>query len=247
MAHPRSGSNSLVEILETQPGLAIVNEPFNENYATWGEGNSDYLGRLRAGESLDELVDEVFSAASGVKELSYRLEGDLLHRLASRPDVRVITLRRRNLLQTALSQLLAEQTGLWKTWDATGPLEDTYRDLEPLDVDLVKERMDWTAHEVARVESAVADLDVLRLVYEEVFAADEAVKREQIDKVWRFLGLPRSCSPVVDHFLSPAVQQARPSTYGRLPNLAEIEALLGSDETGHLEFGGGADGRRDGV
>lgn len=27
-----------------------------------------------------------------------------------------------------------------------------------------------------------------------------------------------------------------PATYGRLPNLAEIEATLGNDETGHIGY-----------
>jgi hypothetical protein len=31
VAHPRSGSNSLVEILDCHPELTLLDEPFNEN------------------------------------------------------------------------------------------------------------------------------------------------------------------------------------------------------------------------
>lgn len=33
VAHPRSGSTSLVEILDCHPGLVLLNEPFNEGFS----------------------------------------------------------------------------------------------------------------------------------------------------------------------------------------------------------------------
>jgi hypothetical protein len=231
LGHPRSGTSSLVEILHCQPGISIAIEPFAEGYASWDPEHVDYCARLHAGEVFEALVDEIFAAYSGLKELSYQLPDDRLRRLATRPDVRVVTLRRRNLLQTAVSQLIAEQTGLWKTWDATMPLEEHYRGLAPLDVDAVRASMAWTTSEVARVDAAVAGVDVLRLEYEDLYGpAGDAV----VDGLWRFLELEPIRSDRLDHYRSAAVQQARPSTYGQLPNRRAIEDALGDDVTGHL-------------
>ncbi|MGH3849792.1 MAG: hypothetical protein ACRDRT_08825, partial [Pseudonocardiaceae bacterium] len=134
VGHPRSGSNSLVEVLQCHPKLSLANEPFNVNYASWDPANFDYVARLHSGESFEVLVDELLADFGGIKVMSYQLPGDLVGRLVRGSDVRIIVLRQRNLLQTAVSQLLAEQTGLWKTWDVVGSLEERYRDLEPLDL-----------------------------------------------------------------------------------------------------------------
>ncbi|MEY2424941.1 MAG: Stf0 sulfotransferase [Actinomycetota bacterium] len=237
LAHPRS--NSLVEILDRHPALSIINEPFNENFASWGDGNADYLGRVAAGEDFDDLIDELFAEFTGLKELSYQLDDDQLARLVRRPNVRVIALRRRNVLQTAVSQLIAEQTDLWKTWDADGSLEDHYRALTPLDFDLITDRMRWTIAEVARVEAALSEVDsarVLRVGYEDLYFVPQSTQDEWLAGLWSFLDLPRADDPEIAHFLSAAVKQARPSTYGRLPNLEAIEARFGNDATGHLDF-----------
>ena len=55
MAHPRSGSNALVEILRCHPQLTRLNEPFNENFSTWLPANPDYRARVSDVASLDEL------------------------------------------------------------------------------------------------------------------------------------------------------------------------------------------------
>lgn len=238
LAHARSGSNSLVEVLDRHPELSFVNEPLNENFARWGTDNPDYAARLRSGEDFDAIVEELSSQYSAMKELISQLDDTCLDRLVRRPDIRVITLRRRNQLQTAVSQVIAEHTGLWKTWDATKPLDEHYRELPPLDLDLIEQRMRWTIGNIARVDRAVSGVDptrVLRVVYEDVYLAPPAFQRLWLHELWSFLGLHSYDDPEILHFLSDAVRQARPSTYGQAPNLAEIEARFGNDVTGHLE------------
>lgn len=149
VAHPRSGSDSLVEVLGCHRALSIVNEPFNENFASWGPNNPDYVARLRNGESFEDLLEELFTEFTGLKELSYQVDDQALATLVGRSDVKVIALRRRNLLQAAVSQVVAERTRLWKTWDAERDLEDYYRGLPALEVSEVTSRMDWTRAETA--------------------------------------------------------------------------------------------------
>ena len=133
-----SGSNSLVEILQCHPSLQILNEPFNENFHTWEPGNPNYRDRVHDIDSLDGVLAEILAAYSGIKVLSYQLTPELLDHLVLRPDLHVIVLRRRNLLAAAVSNLVALQTNLWKTWDAERRLEEYYQQLEPLDIDDVR-------------------------------------------------------------------------------------------------------------
>ncbi len=237
LAHPRSGSNSLVEILDRHRYVSIVNEPFNENFASWGPNNPDYAARLSDGESFEDLLDELFSTFTGLKELSYQVDDDALATLVGRPDVKVIALRRRNVLQTALSQVIAERTGLWKTWDAERALEDYYHGLPALDVAELASRMQWTSDETARIDAAVAALApgrLMRVDYEDLYESQPHEAQAVVRHIWSFLDLEPVDAAVVGHFLSDAVRQARPSTYGQIPNLAEVEAALGNDATGHL-------------
>lgn len=233
LAHPRSGSNSLVQILERHPSVSII----NEHYSSWDSNNPDYVSRLRSGEPIRSLLDELLADYTGLKVLSYQLNDDELTALLERADLKVVALRRRNLLETAVSQVLAESTGLWKTWDADRPLEDYYRGQPALDVTMVARRQEWSRDEAARVAAAISTLGsdrALRVVYEDLYEGSLDDGRALVNRIWAFLELEPPEDPAIDHFLSDAVRQSRGSTYGQIPNLAEVEAALGSDVDGHL-------------
>lgn len=110
-AHPRSGSNSLVEILRRHPSLSILNEPFNEGFPSWGTGKPNYLARVRDVESLEDLLREIFAEYRGMKMLSYQLGQELGSYILRRSAMRVVFLRRRNLLQAAVSNLYRAPDG----------------------------------------------------------------------------------------------------------------------------------------
>ena len=76
-AHPRSGSSSLLRILQLHPDLHVLEEPFNEGYTSWAPGNQDYLSRIHDTSSLDAVLAEIFEAYNGVKILNYQLADDL--------------------------------------------------------------------------------------------------------------------------------------------------------------------------
>jgi hypothetical protein len=239
VAHPRSGSNSLVEILDLHPDIAMLNEPFNENFTTWELGNENYLERVRDVSSLAAVLDEIFADYTGIKILTYQLPAELLGHVLLHRDYRVVVLRRRNLLETAVSNLIALQTNLWKTWDATAPLEDYYRALRPLDLNEVRRIIKGTQALNAQVDSVLADRrdGVLHIAYEDLFLAPPDRQQSQLAELWSFLGVPSIEDPRVREYLDPAaVQMASIDTYGQLPNAAEINQRLGSDEIGYLGF-----------
>jgi LPS sulfotransferase NodH len=240
VAHPRSGSNSLVEILDSHPELTLLNEPFNEKYATWLPANPDYRSAVTDVTSLDRVVDGILADYSGFKVHSYQLDVELLAHLLRRPDLYVVFLRRRNLLEAAVSGLIAEQTGLWAAWDRDRALADYYTDLAPLSVADVRDKLRQLREHLAEMAAILAIRDdgrVLELCYEDLFLGDRSTRWRLVESLWAHLGLPPCASPRVRRFVeSASFRMGKPATYGRLPNLAEIEATLGNDDTGHIGY-----------
>jgi hypothetical protein len=111
----------LVEVLDAHPELRILNEPFNENFTSWQAGNPNYRDRLVDRDGLDGVLADVFATYSGFKTLSFQVLGALLESLLLRSDLDVVVLRRRNLHEAVVSNLIAQQTNLWKTWSGPTP------------------------------------------------------------------------------------------------------------------------------
>jgi hypothetical protein len=242
VAHPRSGSNSLLEILDCHPELNLLDEPFNESFSTWLPSNPDYRARVSDVTSLDRVVDGILADYSGFKVHTYQLETELLAHLLCRKDLHVVFLRRRNLLEAVVSNLIAEQTGLWAAWerDQDRALEDYYTDPAPLSVKDARDKLRWTRQnltEVAAILRARGDGRVLELCYEDLFLGNRSTRWRLVESVWSHLGLPPCERTRVGRFLENAsFRMGTSATYGSVPNLAEIEAILGSDETGHIGY-----------
>jgi hypothetical protein len=230
----------LVEVLDAHPELRILNEPFNENFTSWQAGNPNYRDRLVDRDGLDGVLADVFATYSGFKTLSFQVLGALLESLLLRSDLDVVVLRRRNLLEAVVSNLIALQTNLWKTWDADRPLEDYYTRLQPIAVSDVEHLTSATEAVLDRVDEIVhrrGDGQVLKLWYEDFSLGHRAQQRAAVNELWSFLGVEAFESHEIDWYLDPAnVQMRAASTYGAPPNLDELNAALGSDLTGYLTY-----------
>jgi hypothetical protein len=240
VAHPRSGSNALLEILRCHPDLRLLNEPFNESFSGWLPANPDYLARATDVSSFDEVVDGILADYSGFKLHTYQLDMGLLAHLLCRQDLHVIFLRRRNLLEAVVSSFIAEQTGLWSEWDRDRVLESYYTDLAPVPLEDVGELLRRTREDLAQVDAVLRsrpDGRALYLFYEDLFLADRSTRWRAVGSLWSHLGLEPCRGPRVGGFVdSDRFRMGGPATYGRLPNLAEVEAALGNDETGHISY-----------
>jgi hypothetical protein len=237
-AHPRSGSSSLFQILQLHPALHLLEEPFNENFTRWSCDNPNYRDQIHDRASLDAQLAAIFARYNGLKVLDYQLPDDLIVHLLHQPDTHVLFLRRRNLLQTMVSNLIAEQTQLWKKWDMTQPFEDYYRNLQPLDIDDVQRRV-VELHQHLEFCEAVIDARLgvagLKLVYEELYFASAKQRNQQIAELWRWLGLAPLEAEQIQYYLDPAeVKLNSATTYAWLPNAREIEQRCGNAVTGWL-------------
>lgn len=57
----------MVEVLNQHPDVAILNEPFNEHFASWDHDNPHFCDRLRAGEDFETIMDEIFAEFTGIR------------------------------------------------------------------------------------------------------------------------------------------------------------------------------------
>jgi LPS sulfotransferase NodH len=238
LAHPRSGSTSVFKILNLHPALDLLEEPFNEDFASWAPENPDYLPQVHDRATLDAVLATIFARCNGFKIQDYQLPDELLTHLVHAYPSHVLFLRRRNLLQTVVSNLIAVQTAVWKKWELRQPLADAYRQLQPLDITQIKR---WIAELDDHMRWCDALLDTLpdgavhRLVYEDLFFASAAERERQIGALWPWLGLEPPADPRVSYYLDPLqVKLNSAETYRWLPNAAAIERACGSDATGWL-------------
>lgn len=108
------------------------------------------------------------------------------------------------------------------------PLEDAGELLRRTNEDLAK---------VAALLRARHEAPALELFYEDLFLADRSTRYQLVESLWSHLGLPPCTNPRVMRFLgNSSFRMGGPATYGRLPNLAELEAALGNDQTGHISY-----------
>src|SRR5688572_9827055 len=237
-AHPRSGSSSLYQILQLHPELNILEVPFNENFIRWNPDNKNYRDLIHDIPSLEAQLAEIFAAYNGVKMLDYQLPDELAIHLLQRRDCKIIFLRRVNLLQSVVSVLIAEQTQLWKKWEMTKPLEDYYRDLQPLDVYEIQQRVKDLKQRLDFYESVIDTLSedkALKLTYETLYFAPPAERDAQVDAIWNFLRIAPLESEPLQYYLHPeAVKINSAATYALVPNAQDIQQICGNNMTGWL-------------
>ena len=193
-AHPRSGSSSLYQILQLHPELNILEEPFNEHFTRWNPNNKDYLSLISDIPSLNAQLSEIFSAYNGVKVLDYQLPDELAAHLLQRSDCKIIFLRRRNLLQSVVSVLIAEQTHLWKKWEMIKPLEEYYRNLQSLDIAEIQGRTRYLKDHLDFFEGVIdhrSTREAIKLTYEELYFASAAQRDQLFNDVWNLLAITR--------------------------------------------------------
>lgn len=236
--HTRSGSTSLSRMLAAHPRLRILEEPFNEGFADSHPGERDYLSLIRDVPSLDEQLAHIFATHNGIKVLDYQVEESLYAHMLARPDLTILFLRRRNALQACVSAFMAGQTGLWHRWDADRPLTDYYGALQPLPIDQIALYLRIGKHDMDLFESVVTNRPAgtwLKLVYEDLYLGPPEQRAAQVMRIWDFLGLDPLPPEVTQRYLDPAEAKLNSAeTYRRVPNAQEINARLGSDETGWL-------------
>lgn len=139
LAGARTGSNMLVQALDSSPHMRCFGEVFNAaldhiSYGVDGYDNFNARDRsLRDRDAVAFLRKRVFKRPpAGVRAVGFKLLyaqdagfADLLDHLTADEGLRVLHLRRRNLLRTLVSWKIANGTGLW-VQNGASPLDDAF-------------------------------------------------------------------------------------------------------------------------
>jgi hypothetical protein len=238
IAHPRSGSSSLFQILQLHPQLNLLEEPFNEGYSNWSPDGKTYLEKLVDLPAFIAVLDDIFSRYDGLKLLNYQLDAYMNTYLFQREDLLFIFMRRRNILQSVVSTMIADQTGLWKMWEMVKAKEDYFQKLQPLDILEIQRDVHDINQQLNEIEGQLDQRPaqtVVKFVYEDLYFSPPAEQRRQIDTIWPFLGLSALEDERIRYYLSPEkVKINSKETYRLVPNIQEIEDQCGSNQTGWL-------------
>ncbi len=238
LAHPRSGSSSLYQILQLHHELNILEEPFNEGFVDWSPDGRNYLEKLVDIPALEDVLAEIFTHYNGLKMLNYQLDDDLTTYLFQREDLLFIFLRRRNILQSVVSTMIADQSGLWKKWEMRQSLAEYYQNLKPLDIDEIQRDAMGIDQQLDGIERQLDQRPVetvLKFVYEELYFCPVLERRMQVEAIWAFLGVPTLSDDRIEFYLSPEkVKINSKDIYRLIPNVDVIEATCGNDRTGWL-------------
>ena len=110
----------------------------------------------------------------------------------------------------------------------THAVPDYYADLAPLDM----------ARRLHRLDTVLDDLPaarLIRLTYEDLSFASPDAQQRWLTELWAFLAVDAVPWDQARYFMRPEqVKLASKDLYTRIPNSADIERALGSDEAGWL-------------
>jgi LPS sulfotransferase NodH len=235
-AHPRSGSNTLTRVLNEHPEIRLMIEPFNEGREGWPGDNKNYIRETRIIEDLDRVLEEIHKNHNGFKTLSYQLPEELNEYLLTKKGYKIIFLHRRNLLKTAISDFVAEQTKVWSVEDKEKKGVPT--ELQPLDIERMEKWITYVREETNNYLNLLkrSNIGFLEVFYEDLFSDSDKQRLSKIEEIFIFLGftMPQGKIESIMKLLAPERKITDQETYNRIPNLKEIEVRLGSVENGFL-------------
>jgi LPS sulfotransferase NodH len=195
----RTGTNLLSGLLDSHPDCTVGNEIFNQFYEDpkeipWDIFNEEeriQLKKIRS-ENAIEFVDSLYDSAfdRGFRVAGFKFmyghavdHSDVRDHLLNDPDVRIIHVRRRNLLRRLVSERQALMSGVWAQ-DANTPKLA----VPPVQIPINEMIWDFTEKEEnLRFYNSVFENrnNVIEVHYEDISTRPQAVA----NRVARFLGL----------------------------------------------------------
>lgn len=240
---PRSGSTTLMELLNCSAEFRCAYEPFNPDNHQFG-----YQETIHDLDSLDSALSDIRRNYNGVKHVwdawGWPFEGgsSFNDRLLTSFQ-KVLLLSRRNSLQRLVSCHISKETGIYaisrdKDRRVLQKTEFAGLEVDQLEIQLQCERAQIQRCRKFLQDNAVSFMD---LSYEDLFLDPAGVPSqiERVNSVIEFLGgepLTRQNEIArMATLLDPGKRKMNSTgTYRRIPDILEIEKRFGSDETGWL-------------
>ena len=249
-----------MKMLSCHPGIRCLPEPFNP--ALWGDTYLGRVHDLASLDSTVAAIWHAHNGIKhvwdwsgfpfavqhlvSVSDLTIGELGDMALnlRMTAQQRTRVIFLTRRNQLQRLISYEIATQTHVWRREDRTkAGIDATALKLNPLDPESLRMSIQQAQAATELVRSALRAnrTPSWELSYEDIFAPGPALPDglSQVNQTLAFIGagpLPEGAAlGWAKRLLNPAVSKVNSElTYRMVPNIEEVEAICGNDETGHV-------------
>lgn len=241
----RTGSTTLIRMLNCRQGVRCVFEPFNTRNA---DPRLAQCNPLRRQHGLEYTVRWLWTLCNGFKHV-WRWDGwpfldnpDLNRQVLVGLGARIILLGRRNRLRRAISVQISEQMQLWTPNTAEEFRHIREHKFQALDLAGLRAEIDGAAAALdwARRELATAGASWREAAYEDFFETrvPPAPRLEAAQSLLEFLEVGRATERelvAMRTMVNPAVtgfQNAE--AYHKIPNIQEVERELGGAETGFV-------------
>lgn len=230
-AHARSGSTSLARLLGESKDVVMAIEPFHPGFNSWNPGEKDYSKLIVDKQTMNQAIDDLFSRYTAIKVLNYQLDEELYFELLRRKELKIVFLTRKNLLEAAISNLIAVQTAIWHKDEIKKHGVGSYGRLKPISVKEIKGIVDYTNSMNNMYRKFLLKNrkgGFLDLVYEELYSTNAIDNLENISKICKFIDVALPTTEAINTYMQPSKSKINASNvYAKLPNLKEIEAKLG--------------------
>jgi hypothetical protein len=238
----RTGSTTLMNVLNQHPSIRCLKEPFNPD-----NDHATYLQRVSDQASLFAVLEEVWQTYNGIKHVWHPSgwpfsQNSSFNNWLLTAGCRVIFLHRANKLQRIVSSQISQQSGVYHIDDYSAREHLLRFQFAPLDTDWIAQQL-WGEQKwlmEARQCLRECSLPFLELIYEELYTASLSAqgRLHKINQLLEFLDQPPfeiQKSERVIELLDPKVGKLNSQeVYHRIPGIEEIEHRFGSDDTGWL-------------
>jgi LPS sulfotransferase NodH len=226
LAAPRTGSNMLCTLLNSHPEILCHHEIFNPEAIYYALDRRD--GRLNLGTFEErnrrplEFLQRVWNTDCGFPCVGFKFcrdqNQDVFQAVCDDSGVKKTVIRRRNRVKTYVSELVAEQTGVWEAYRE----HDIPKERPKVHVDPAAFQQNRAVNEVyyTAIECRLraSDQAFLTVTYEELFGVDERMR------VLQFLGVKAAELEDADRLRIGSVKQNSTDLRELIANFAPLQA-----------------------
>jgi len=239
IAHARAGSNLLKDICEHKNTTYFYREIFGGRYLRkYLAGNEHFVNK-----NMNTIINRMYDPISFInlfyKAQRYPIVGtrlmlaqtpqETLGKIIKRKNICKILLYRKNLLETAVSRMIAGITNQWslKLWGRRSVPP------EKIDINLDKVERHITAN-YNKIKFCLNFLEnigyrnSMSVTYEDIVGYDLSLDINKINQIRKFVGVP-----AIERFETHSKKQASEKIYNLISNRKELEEKFG-DLYGYL-------------
>lgn len=230
LAAPRTGSNWVCSMLNSHPEILCHHEIFNPagiHYALDHRNGDLDIGTPEERDRAPEMIlDRLWQTHFDKRVVGFKLnlgqDRRVFERVLADAAIKKLVLLRRNRIRTYVSEMIAEKTGRWESYDLTDSIRPTLR----IDVDLndLMNHIERNRRYFAGISKTLetSGQSFLQVEYEDLMA------KADWSRLLRFLGVSSRSAE-----LKPGTRkQSHADLRELIVNFVELESALQGSELG---------------